>query len=455
MAIDFRSLPSVSAILAELAGHTGSVAPVVVTDIVRREIETAREALLAGRVVDRPALLDSIRKSLRDATRPRLRTVINATGIVLHTNLGRSVLSEAAADAAYRAASGYLNLELDLETGRRSHRADPVRDGIRRLTGAESGTVVNNCAAATVLVLRALAAGRDVIVSRGELIEIGGSFRIPEIMAVSGAILREVGTTNITTIADYDAAVGPNTGLIVKVHRSNFRQSGFTKSVGIGDLATLGKHRGIPVIDDVGSGLAIDDLAGAGDEPDVRTGLAAGADLVLFSGDKLLGGPQAGIVAGRADLVAKVERDPLMRAVRCDKMTLAALEATLRAYDGDAKHVLPTLTMLTRPLDELREASRALAERLRGMNDIADVTITDDESFAGGGTLPDRPFPTVVVFVRAKSVSEADLAKRLRLGDPAVMAFVRDGCVGFDLRTVLPGQIESLVDAIRRAVSSD
>src|SRR5262249_48260470 len=253
-----------------------------------------------------------------------------ATGIVLHTNLGRAPIAEAAARAAYEAARGYLNLELDLDTGKRSSRQVAIREWVCRLTGAESASAVNNNAAATVIVLRAICQGKEVVISRGQLIEIGGSFRIPEIMAVSGAILREVGTTNITRLSDYERAIGPNTGALLQVHSSNYRISGFTKSVALADLVTLGKKRGLPTIDDVGSGALLDfNRFGFRGEPVARASIAAGADLVLFSGDKLLGGPQAGIIAGRKELIQKIEKDPLMRAFRLDKMTLAALEATL------------------------------------------------------------------------------------------------------------------------------
>src|SRR5207253_3598418 len=298
----------------------------------------------------------NIEKRLHRESQPRLRGVINATGIVLHTNLGRAPMAEEAARAAYDAARGYLNLELDLETGKRASRQDAVRDRVCRLTGAESATAVNNNAAATVIVLRALCAGKEVILSRGQLIEIGGSFRIPEIMAVSGAVLREVGTTNITRLADYEKAIGSNTGALMQVHSSNYRISGFTKSVPLADLVGLGKKHSLPVIDDIGSGALIDfSRFGFQGEPVARDSIVAGADLVLFSGDKLLGGPQAGLLAGRRDLIQKIEKDPLMRAFRLDKMTLAALEATLRLYLNEERALqeIPGLRMLGLPLPEL------------------------------------------------------------------------------------------------------
>src|SRR5262249_23084750 len=272
-----------------------------------------------------------------------------ATGIVLHTNLGRAPIAEEAARAAYEAARGYLNLELDLETGKRSSRQSAIREWVCRLTGAESATAVNNNAAATVIALRALCQGKEVIISRGQLIEIGGSFRIPEIMGVSGAVLREVGTTNITRLADFEKAIGPNTGALMQVHSSNYRISGLTQSVLLADLVALGRKHGLKVIDDIGSGALVDfSRFGFQDEPLAQASIAAGADLVLFSGDKLLGGPQAGILAGRKEWIQKIEKDPLMRAFRLDKMTLAALEATLRLYLHQEKALaeIPVVHML-------------------------------------------------------------------------------------------------------------
>src|SRR5262245_16071710 len=331
----FRRLPAVNDVLAaaalrELAGRH---AHEHVVAAVREELNELRRRLSAGEVAvpDAAAVAERAAARLGQAFRPKLVGVINATGIVLHTNLGRAPVAEEAAKAAQEAASGYLNLELDLGSGQRSSRQDAIREWVCRLTGAESATAVNNNAAATVIVLRALAMGKEVVISRGQLIEIGGSFRIPDIMAVSGAILREVGTTNITRLADYERAIGPNTGALLQVHSSNYRISGFTKSVPLEDLAALGKKHGLPVIDDIGSGALVDFARfGFRDEPVARASIAAGADLVLFSGDKLLGGPQAGIIAGRKEWVQKIEKDPLMRAFRLDKMTLAALEATLR-----------------------------------------------------------------------------------------------------------------------------
>jgi L-seryl-tRNA(Ser) seleniumtransferase len=396
----------------------------------------------------------AVAERLGRETLPKLRSVINATGIVLHTNLGRAPVAEEAARAAYEAARGYLNLELDLETGKRSSRQNAVREWVCRLTGAEAATAVNNNAAATVIALRALCSGKEVVLSRGQLIEIGGSFRIPDIMAVSGAVLREVGTTNITRLADYERAIGPNTGALLQVHSSNYRISGFTKSVPLADLVALGKKHNLKVIDDIGSGALLDfGRFGFHGEPVARQSLAAGVDLVLFSGDKLLGGPQAGILAGHKELIQKIERDPLMRAFRLDKMTLAALEATLRLYlnEDRALREVPGLRMLGTGLAELRRRAELVAVKLREISGLAAVQVGEDVAYVGGGSLPDQPLPTAVLEVEPANVSATELAYRLRQGNPAVMGRLRAGKLVLDLRTVFPHQETALIEAIQMA----
>lgn len=453
----YRSLPQVSRVLEHpaVAAVRDGHAPDDITAAVRAELDAVRERLKAGdAAVSLDAIADAVVARLAESAAPFLRTVVNATGIVLHTNLGRSPVHESVAQAAYQAARGYLNLEMSLDSGKRSSRQDPIRDGVKRITGADAATVVNNCAAATVIVLRALAAGKEVIVSRGQLIEIGGSFRIPDIMGVSGATLKEVGTTNITRAADYEKAIGPNTGLLMRVHTSNYRIRGFTETPDIGELVGLGRKYGIPVVDDAGSGAAVDLTPfGLPGEPLVSDGIRAGADLVLFSGDKLLGGPQAGIIAGRADLIAKVEKDPLMRAFRLDKVTLAALEATLRLYRDPAKALreIPTLRMLTTPLAELRERCRAFAERLRELPELTGVEVADDTAYVGGGSLPDEAVPTAVIAFRVSNLSEDALAARLRAGTPAVVGRIKDGRFLLDLRTVFAEQEPELLGAVREA----
>ncbi len=455
-----RSLPAVHEILqlprltalAEWHAHSA------VVEAIRSELALVRLQVAQGQPLNGASILETIAEAVelrlsRDL-QPTLRGVINATGIVLHTNLGRAPIAEAAAQAAFEAACGYLNLELDLDTGKRSKRQNPIREWLRRLTGAESATVVNNNAAATVIALRALCQGKEVIVSRGQLIEIGGSFRIPEIMSVSGAILREVGTTNITRLADYENAITPNAAALLRVHTSNYRISGFTESVSIADLVALSKRHGLAVIDDIGSGALLDfNRFGFQAEPVARDCVAAGADLVLFSGDKLLGGPQAGILTGKAEWIARIESDPLMRAFRCDKMTLAALEATLRIYLNEEKALreIPVLRLLSLPLEELRRRAEELAERLRTMPALASVESAEDVAYVGGGSLPDQPMKTWVVEVTPAGLSDADFARRLRVGTPAVLARVRDGNVVLDVRTIFPHQMDELVAAIGAA----
>lgn len=457
----YRSLPAVNkflqvptlAMLIAMHGHDSVVAAV------RAELADVRRQLSLGVLPDGECSSDAIAKKAaarldRDA-QPRLRAVINATGIVLHTNLGRAPMAALAAQAAHDAACGYLNLELDLETGKRSSRQNPIRDWVTQLTGAESATVVNNNAAATVIALRALAQGREVIVSRGQLIEIGGSFRIPDIMAVSGATLREVGTTNITRPADYEKAIGPATAALMQIHTSNYRIAGFTEAVTTAELVALGKKHNLPVIDDIGSGALIDyQRFGLAGEPMARASIADGADLVLFSGDKLLGGPQAGILAGRLELIHRIEKDPLMRAFRCDKMTLAALEATLRIYLNEERALreIPILHLLGLSTDELRIRAESLAVRLKAIPGWTSVEAKPDVAYVGGGSLPDQHLSTWVVEAKPGVCSDDDLAQRLRVGTPAVMARIRDGRLVFDVRTIFASQTDALVTAVTQAM---
>jgi len=459
----FRQLPSVNDVLA-----VGSVQDLsrdhsheLIVTAVRAELADLREQIRHGIAMDGQSTADVVASRvvsrLGHEMRPKLRAVINATGIVLHTNLGRSPVAEEAAKAAYEAARGYLNLELDLDSGKRSSRQIAIREWVCRLTGAESATAVNNNAAATVIVLRTVAMGKEVVISRGQLIEIGGSFRIPDIMGVSGAILREVGTTNITRLSDYERAIGPNTGALLQVHSSNYRISGFTKSVALAELTALGKKHGLPVINDIGSGALVDFARfGFQGEPVARASIEAGADLVLFSGDKLLGGPQAGIIAGRKEWIQKIEKEPLMRAFRLDKMTLAALEATLRLYlnEAHALREVPVLRLLGTSLEELRRRAEQLAEQLRGLSGLTAVTTTEDVAYVGGGSLPDQSMKSWVVEIEAGSLSDAELARRLRLGTPAVMARLRNGKLVLDVRTIFPHQEGQLIEAVRCAVNN-
>jgi L-seryl-tRNA(Ser) seleniumtransferase len=457
----FRNLPSVNDILeTPLACQLERTHDhELLVDAVRREIADVRSRLARGESLNGATTAEQfasrVERRLLWELRPKLRRVINATGIVLHTNLGRAPIALEAAEAAREAAAGYLNLELDLDSGKRSSRQNAVREWICRLTGAESATAVNNNAAATVIALRALCAGKEVIVSRGQLIEIGGSFRIPEIMAVSGATLREVGTTNITRLGDFEKAIGPDTGALMRIHPSNYRVSGFTEAVPLADIVALGKKYRLKVIDDIGSGALIDFARfGFEGEPLARASVAAGADLVLFSGDKLLGGPQAGILAGRKEWIGLVEKDPLMRAFRLDKMTLAALEATLRLYLNPDKALqeIPTLRMLAIPLTQLQQRAELLASEVAGLPGVFSALAREDTTFVGGGSLPDQTMATWVVELQVQSLGDAEIARRLRCGIPAVVGRLRDGKLIIDLRTVYPNQDTELLDALRNAL---
>jgi L-seryl-tRNA(Ser) seleniumtransferase len=401
-----------------------------------------------------------VRLSLEVLERERrsLRAVINATGVLLHTGLGRAPLAQEAIEAVSEVAAGYCNLEFDLGDGSRGRRTAGVAELLRELTGAGAATVVNNNAGATVLALRALAAGREVIVSRGQLVEIGGSFRLPEIFEVSGARLREVGTTNKTRLSDYRHAIGSETGAILRVHPSNFRIIGFTEQPDFDEIVELAHSHGLWAIDDIGSGaLRPGCPPGVDDEPTAAGGIAAGADLVLFSGDKLLGGPQCGIMVGSREAIGRIEVDPLMRALRVDKMTLAALEATLRLAT-DAEHArgrIPLWAMIAAPLPELAARAEAMAGTMRSELGLSASAVASD-AFIGGGSAPIHPIPSAAVAVsppfpiRLREESDAAFADALRLGDPPVVGRVHKGVVILDLRTVAREEELQLLDAIRK-----
>lgn len=457
MSNPYRAIPSVHDLLQEpaLADIVARYPHAVVIRVIREVLDHIRSVVSRdGAVPGSDSIMKMVREKITENRRSGFRRVINATGIVLHTNLGRAPMAEAAAHAAYQAARFYLNLEMDLTTGKRSSRQNFIRELLVDLTGAESATVVNNCAAATILVLRSLAAGKEVIVSRGQLIEIGGSFRIPEIMAVSGATLREVGTTNITRIVDYERAITPQTAVLMRVHTSNYRIRGFTQSPTLDELVSLGRRANLPVVDDIGSGALFNFSHKVfSEEPRVRLSIERGADVVLFSGDKLLGGPQAGVILGRKEIIDRLERDPFMRAFRLDKMTLAALQTTLQLYlsPESAREQIPVLRLLHLPLEGLRNRAIQLAGLLSAIPGIT-AEASEGSSFIGGGSLPEEEIPTWAVSLSAVDIPEEKLAERLRLGDPAVLACLRDGRVLFDLRTVFPEQECELVDAVRRAV---
>jgi L-seryl-tRNA(Ser) seleniumtransferase len=443
-----RGLPSVDRLLRDpaVAALVPGAPRNVLAAAVREAIEDARRT---GAPPDNWA--DAVSARVRRRVTPSLRPVLNATGVVLHTNLGRAPLPDAAVRAVTAVAQGYSTLEYDLASGSRGSRSEHCASLLAELCDAEAAMVVNNAAAALVLALNALSAGREVVISRGELIEIGGSFRIPDIMARSGARLREVGTTNRTHLRDYADAIGEATGAILMVHRSNFEQRGFVSAPSPRELADLAHQRGLPFIYDVGSGL-LADLArwGLTSEPRVQEAVAAGADLVLFSGDKLLGGPQAGCLVGSRRAMAACSTNPFARAARADKMTLAALEATLRLYHDPATAMreVPVLRMLTMPPEELRASAESLAAQLPRW---CRAEVSPGESAVGGGAFPGASLPTFAVVIHPSEVGADALARRLRLGDPAVIVRVAEDRVLLDPRTLPAGVEEELAEAVDRA----
>ena len=392
-------------------------------------LERARDDIRAGR--DPGDLVDGVLSELAQARKPSLRRVLNATGVLVHTNLGRAPLAEAALARVMEVGSGYSNLEYELARGERGSRQDHLAPLLARLTGAEAALVVNNNAAAVLLALAALAEGREVIVSRGELIEIGDGFRIPDVLVRSGARLVEVGTTNRTRVADYEQAIGPETALLLRVHQSNFRVVGFSELPRLADLADIARAHELPLVDDLGSGA----LAPVGDEPTPAESLRAGADLVTFSGDKLLGGPQAGVVVGRGDLVERLRRHPLQRALRADKLTLAALEGTVALALDEGSAQIPILRMLHEPVERVRERAERLAALVGG-------DVEETVARVGGGALPLAELPSVACAV------EEELAEPLRLGEPPVVAVVRDGRTLLDCRTLTDAEIDEVAAAV-------
>ncbi len=454
-----RQLPPVGAVLEHetLVPALAERGRTAVLEAVRSAIDEARSVLRTGGAIatDADALASRSREIL---SRPAgtLRHVINATGILLHTGLGRAPLAAEAIAAVAEIARGYCNLEFDLEEGTRGHRTSGIARLLHGLIGSAAATAVNNNAGATVLALRALASGRDVIVSRGQLVEIGGSFRLPEIFVASGAILREVGTTNKTRLSDYEKAIGPQTAAILRVHRSNFQIVGFTEEPGLAELVQLARSRGIAIIDDIGSGAIAPGLfPHLGHEPTAAAAIAAGVDLVLFSGDKLLGGPQCGVIAGTAKAVGLVERDPLMRALRLDKVSLAALEATLDLASDPVQGVnrIPLWSMMAASVDELMERASRLAEACRHTLGLS-ASALPVESCLGGGSAPAQTIPSAAVSLAPPFPpphdSESKFARALRCGSPAVVPRVHKGLVLLDLRTVPPQEDRVLLDVLSK-----
>jgi L-seryl-tRNA(Ser) seleniumtransferase len=424
---------------------------------VREGIDLRRKEIMEGTTADVSveSMVPDIAARVTNLSSLSLRPVINATGIVIHTNLGRSILSERVMENVTRVATRYSNLEYDLGAGKRGKRYAHLKRLLREITGAEDGLAVNNNAAAVLLCLSALAKGREVIVSRGELVEIGGSFRVPDVMALSGAVLREVGTTNKTHLRDYEHALNDSTALLLKVHQSNYRISGFTEEVPIERLVAFGHGRNIPVMYDLGSGCLVDlKEHGIHTEPSVQEILKSGVDLVTFSGDKLLGGPQAGLILGRKEWIDKIQKHPLTRAVRIDKLTLAALEATLFAYADEERlrEDIPTVRMLLEDAGMIRTRAKKIAALLRRDVKDAAVAVIKDSSQAGGGSLPEVNFPTYAVTVKPLRITVNELEERLRSGQPSIVARIRGDALIIDPRTISAREVAEVVKGVRAAL---
>lgn len=455
-----RNIPSVTELLEnpKIKPLVDRVSHSVVVDRVRTMLDDLREDVAKssgnGGMPDIGELAERIARRILEGEQSHLRPVVNATGILLHTGLGRAPLAEEAVEEMLAVARGYASVELDLDSGKRSQRVVAVESLLQQITGAEAAVVCNNNAGATMLALAAIAAQKEVVVSRGQLIEIGGSFRLPDVMEACGAKLREIGTTNKTHARDYENAIGEETAALMRVHTSNFKVVGFTSEVELEDLVRIGRLHSLPVIDDIGSGAmtSLDDYGAVG-EPVASESIEAGADLVLFSGDKLLGGPQCGIIVGRRDLIAKIAKHPMMRALRVDKVTLAALAATLRLHrDPDkAKQSIPLLQLLTTPVENLQNRAERLAPQLAACEGIESAEPVEDVAFLGGGSVPTQQLGTWCVAIVPEHQSAERLAATLRAGSPSVVGRVQQDRLLLDLRSVPPRHDQTLVEAVSAA----
>jgi len=455
-------LPSVDEILKSKQGMEwlSTYPRRFVLQAIRETIDSRRKEIIEGRSADlsEEVMLADIENVIEKLSSYSLRPLINATGVVIHTNLGRSVLSEKALENIKQVSESYSNLEYDIEEGKRGKRYVHIKRILREITGAEGALVVNNNAAAVLLCLNTLSKGKEVIVSRGELVEIGGSFRMPEIMAASGAILREVGTTNKTHLYDYKKAINENTALILKVHKSNFRVIGFSDEVSVEDLVSIGSRHQVPVMFDLGSGCLMDlKPFGIHDEPIVKEVVKSGVDITTFSGDKLLGGPQGGVIVGGKEYVERIRKNPMTRAMRIDKLTLAGLEATLMEYIDEEKVVenIPTLRMLLQKPEEIRERANKIAKRLKKEIKDVHINVMADSSRAGGGALPEVDLPTHVVSIKSDEISVNELEERLRKGNPPIISRIKEDSLIFDARTIRDLDLEGIVKGIRSALSNE
>jgi L-seryl-tRNA(Ser) seleniumtransferase len=462
-----RGIPGVDRIL-ELAGTEREFELIpknVLTRSIRKVVERIRSDILAGEnkvseeSIGREHVLGMVRKEVKKAIAPNLVPLVNATGIVVHTNLGRSILAAPALENLIAINRGYSNLEFDLEKGKRGSRYSAVEDVLCEISGAESALVVNNNASAVLLCLETVAKGTEAIVSRGELVEIGGSFRIPDVMAKSGAILKEVGATNRTHPWDYENAITEKTGLLLKVHTSNYSVVGFTKSVSLKELVEIGARRNIPVMEDLGSGTFVDfSKYGLVKEPTVQESVAAGADIVTFSGDKLLGGPQAGIIVGKKAVIDRIKKNPLNRALRIDKMTLAALESTFALYREPEKAVetIPTLSMILCPASEIEHKAARLSRMLSDLNSEAmTIRSMDLQSKAGGGSLPLLNLPSKGLGIQVENTTVNAVERFMRDNDPPIVGRIEDDLFIMDLRTVRLEELETIENAFKKLLDKE
>jgi len=459
-----RKLPGVDHLMALTAEDVffKDIPPVVVVNSIRRVIDNKRQAILNddpsanNDSLSDPHLIDAVKHAAKNAMTPNLRNTINATGVVVHTNLGRSLLATEVVENLITIASRYSNLEYDLSIGKRGSRYSCVEDLICEISGAEAAMVVNNNAGAVLLCLETIARDKEVVVSRGELVEIGGSFRVPDVMAKSGGILREVGTTNRTHLRDYENAIAPNTGLLLKVHTSNYSVVGFTAEVSLPELVDLGAAHQLPVMEDLGSGTFIDfSKYGLLKEPTVQESVTAGADVITFSGDKLLGGPQSGIIVGKKEVIDRIKKNPITRALRIDKLTLAALESTLRLYRDEEKatRIIPTLRMIMLPLEEIQKRAQQLADALKKSGDARlHIQLIERSSKTGGGALPLMELPSLCVGVQIKGISPNALEKTMRSNDPPIIGRIEDDLFVMDPRTIRKDELSIIETAFENLI---
>ncbi|HEY0073885.1 MAG TPA: L-seryl-tRNA(Sec) selenium transferase [Abditibacteriaceae bacterium] len=460
-----RALPRVDDLVQKLTIHFGDAQATMrrpeILQAARQSLDEHRQAILQGQTFDtaslNAAVLGQAITLLEQTTQTAPRRVLNGTGIVIHTGLGRSLLSRSAVEAVAGVAASHCALEVDIESGERGKRDASIAALLREITGAEDATVCNNCAGATFLALNTLAQGKTVACSRGELVEIGGGFRMPDVMVQSGCTLREVGTTNKTRLSDYESVFDSETeiGALLKVHTSNFRIVGFTAEVPLAELTKLGHERGVPVIEDLGSGVLVDlTKAGLPHEPRVQNSVIAGADVICFSGDKLLGGPQCGVLVGKREAIARIRKNPMMRALRCDKFTLAALEATLRHYrdEDEAWREIPTLRALGEPLSEVKKRAQKLARMLQKLP--AQIEVRSSRAQAGAGALPTTTIDSFAVCLAPPQLSLAELARRLRINNPSIWGRIHENQFWLDCRTLSDDELKECALAIESSLQN-